>query len=426
VIWKLDALPVVLKISEPLVRLVSNLSKLIKSKMVQIESTARDMTSNISLAIQFLPEELLSSSDIEFASDPGSNKHPHHRLNRCWSHITNNWKQYISKILTSITVASTTSHIIRKLQSHRMLPEVGVWNGLHSEINQHYIEQNYLTHQLDPNRDQSFAYSKDSNHTDFEGLQYRNRPTEHKDNEHEKDPSQGLRPTDMPCDSLIDSALEYEGDYIRLVDLASLSSHSPSALPFCLLHLIEALAADPHVLSVSIERSPELLNYAARGVLQAGQVGVEPFTALGLTGEGEVVGVADSGLNDLSCFFLDTTGAYSSKQTTRSTISNIVTESNRRKLIQYVAYADGYDDSSGHGTHVCSSVAGSTTEQYVQLANGMAPGAKVAFFDIQVSGSNAVSIADLNTYVFRSAYSASARVYSNSWGSASYGESHSR
>jgi len=420
VIWKLDALPVVLKISEPLVRLVSNLSKLIKSKMVQIESTARDMTSNISLAIQFLPEELLSSSDIEFASDPGSNKHPHHRLNRCWSHITNNWKQYISKILTSITVASTTSHIIRKLQSHRMLPEVGVWNGLHSEINQHYIEQNYLTHQLDPNRDQSFAYSKDSNHTDFEGLQYRNRPTEHKDNEHEKDPSQGLRPTDMPCDSLIDSALEYEGDYIRLVDLASLSSHSPSALPFCLLHLIEALAADPHVLSVSIERSPELLNYAARGVLQAGQVGVEPFTALGLTGEGEVVGVADSGLNDLSCFFADN-GVALSGTVKRSSLYDNYIEPKRRKVIQYISYGDGSDVEGGHGTHVCASLVGKSLNSQFSAANGMLPSAKVAFLDIEKTGDSVVTIPDLSD-VLQVHYDLGVRVHSNSWGSSSYGQ----
>jgi len=94
------------------------------------------------------------------------------------------------------------------------------------------------------------------------------------------------------------SSLEYEGEFVRIVNLRAIGDG-------CMVRLVETAALDSRVISVSVESRPVLLNYAARGVLQSGTVGVEPFTQAGLTGEGHIVGVADSGLNDLSCFFYD-------------------------------------------------------------------------------------------------------------------------
>jgi hypothetical protein len=122
----------------------------------------------------------------------------------------------------------------------------------------------------------------------------------------------------------------------------------------CLTQLVEAAASDRRVVRVLIAPEPKLLNDNARGITQSGTVGIEPFGAAGLDGTGQIVGLADSGLDDLSCFFIDDSGT----KTPRSTKDAPQTYSDRRKVIQYVAYADSRDESEGHGTHVCGSVAG--------------------------------------------------------------------
>lgn len=49
--------------------------------------------------------------------------------------------------------------------------------------------------------------------------------------------------------------------------------------------------------------------------------------------------------------------------------------------------------------------------------NGMAPEAKIAFFDIGESGEGYLMVPNLYKYVFPAAYDAGARLHSNSWGS---------
>jgi hypothetical protein len=67
---------------------------------------------------------------------------------------------------------------------------------------------------------------------------------------------------------------------------------------------------------------------------------------------------------------------------------------------------------------LCSFVGGSvglsgTNSDY----NGMAPEAKLAFFDVGKTGQQFLSIPSLYDYVFPAAYGAGARIHSNSWGS---------
>ena len=81
-------------------------------------------------------------------------------------------------------------------------------------------------------------------------------------------------------------------------------------------------------------------------------MGGEAYRAAGITGKGQVCGIADSGLNDLSCFFYDGpsslspsspgshTSAYRGVLTNRSGLI----EPLRRKVIQYTAYADMTDE----------------------------------------------------------------------------------
>ena len=86
----------------------------------------------------------------------------------------------------------------------------------------------------------------------------------------------------------------------------------------------------------------------------------------GLTGEGEVIGVADTGLDVKSCFFHD------SEHPVDFQLENVpdlmapvpVFQSEKhRKIREYFAYADGREGvDSGHGTHVCGSAVGYPAE----------------------------------------------------------------
>ena len=214
------------------------------------------------------------------------------------------------------------------------------------------------------------------------------------------------------------ATIEYEGIFASIVDLSGFAGLSNI---YCFIQLIEVAVTHGHVFSVTLESRPTLLNYAASGVLQSGTVEIEPFTEAGLTGEGQIVGVADSGLSDLSCFFYDNTNYYYSTQTTRSTVDNPVVESYRRKVVQYIANADGVDGEGGHGTHVCGSIVGNSLSSLFSKGNGIVPMAKIAFLDLQIAGTSYVVVPDLYSYVYRNAYNAGARIFSHSWGSSTSG-----
>lgn len=178
----------------------------------------------------------------------------------------------------------------------------------------------------------------------------------------------------------------------------------------CLVGIIEMAALDSSVLRVSMGTRPKTLNFETRGVTQSGTRGIEPYSEAGLTGSGQVVGMADSGINDLSCFFLDDSGAYSSLTTSRAG----VLEPLRRKIISYSVAADKVDDNGGHGSHVAGTIAGYSTEYSVN--HGMAPDAKIAFYDIGYSNGEYLTVPPLSSELFPKAYAAGARVHTNSWG----------
>jgi len=135
----------------------------------------------------------------------------------------------------------------------------------------------------------------------------------------------------------------------------------------------------------------------------------------GITGEGQVVGVADSGLAHKNCLFNEP-----GKPITVATGATF-TDPTHRKVVQYVAFADGTaGEDRDHGTHVSGSVAGNASANGGSLNdyNGMAPAAKLAFFDIGEPGARGLRVPnDLARNMFPLAYTAGARIHTNSWGS---------
>jgi subtilisin family serine protease len=198
-----------------------------------------------------------------------------------------------------------------------------------------------------------------------------------------------------------------------------------------------------------IERAPiiHVLNKFAASIVQSRKPLTESIScpadlcnplrsALGLDGTGEVVAVADSGVDINSCFFKDDDAVAHAALPFDSNISHTT----HRKFVNYHRWADGVDELGGHGTHVCSSAVGectpslsSTTDNVfdddyytsepVVLSpaeySGVAPKAKLAFFDLGSLASPLATPADLGTGLFPQATLSGAAIHSDSWGSSS-------
>lgn len=128
-----------------------------------------------------------------------------------------------------------------------------------------------------------------------------------------------------------------------------------------------------------------------------------------------MVGVTDTGLDDRSCYFFDSS---SSSDVKRGSISQPVTDFTRRKVVQYsyLKNADTEDLTAGHGTHVCGTVAGYNEEPLSSGGkfSGVAPAAKIAFLDI-ASRSGALYFPSVSAQ-YSALKQANAHVCTNSWG----------
>ncbi len=158
--------------------------------------------------------------------------------------------------------------------------------------------------------------------------------------------------------------------------------------------LLDDLAMLPDVERIEEYIAPQLHNDVARELLgidpPAGGAGV----GIGLTGSGQIVGVADTGFDDNHADF-------------------------QGRVIGVVALGRPNDSSDphGHGTHVAGSVLGDGTASAGKI-RGAAPAARL-FFQSLLDASGGLGglpfdLADL----FEEAYQAGARIHNNSWGAA--------
>jgi hypothetical protein len=195
------------------------------------------------------------------------------------------------------------------------------------------------------------------------------------------------------------------------------SHHQSSCVMSLLSHFVTTYSDSIADIRLRFPKYPN--NQYNKGIVQTKTYSQNyPYHAAGLDGTGQIVGIGDTGVDELSCFFRNTDNT----KVARSPIYSPTFDLSKRKVIQYINYADGTDRSGGHGTHVSGTIAGSSAG-FVSagiIYGGHASGAKIAFFDMEKSSSPNSGLlipSPTATYVFKSAYDAGARIHSNSWGS---------
>jgi hypothetical protein len=190
--------------------------------------------------------------------------------------------------------------------------------------------------------------------------------------------------------------------------------HSDNA---CLARFLQIVTESVHVVLVGISPPLRMLNNFARPITQSGGItsAGSIYYDAGLTGLGMIVGIADTGVDQDSCFFRDTVNGF----VPVSSADNPVAHLKYRKVVQYVNYSGSSGDwSDGHGSHVSGTVAGQCieTSNANKIYDGMAPAAKIAMFDIGEIQVNALLVpADMAT-IYSATKSAGGKVHSNSWG----------
>ena len=165
---------------------------------------------------------------------------------------------------------------------------------------------------------------------------------------------------------------------------------------------VYTIASSPHVAWVSPQRVPRLWNGVARAIMDVMPI----WTSHDLRGMGQVVAVADTGLDtgDPATLSADFGG----------------------RIVATYAWgrSDDWSDTDGHGTHVAGSAVGSgansgsdaSTGSYADSHAGVAPEAGLIVQSVMEKdgylGGLPADVGDL----LEQAYDAGARVHSNSWG----------
>ncbi|MDT7903776.1 MAG: S8 family serine peptidase [Candidatus Caldipriscus sp.] len=178
------------------------------------------------------------------------------------------------------------------------------------------------------------------------------------------------------------------------------------------LYFSQEIASLPFVAKVEPNYRNYLWNRNTRWSIQTHVFGDSLVWAHGIHGEGEIVGVMDSGLDYYSCFFRDTV---------------VVTPGpTHRKVVNYRQLSSSADNFATcpdeHGHHVSGTVAGDpdTTGIFIEY-RGMAYRARITFGDAggPSCGSCGGICYSYSLYnIFNWFYSDGARIITNSWGSA--------
>ncbi len=178
--------------------------------------------------------------------------------------------------------------------------------------------------------------------------------------------------------------------------------------------VITTLAQEPDVIWIEEYVPPVFHNDAVHWVVQSNQPNFTPLWDQGLDGSGQIVGISDSGLDADMCYFYDPNQGLPTENL----------NPNQRKVLVYHNWASSMDwDGHDHGTHTACTIAGDNSANLGQpdTYDGIAYNAKLVIQDIAVGGWIDGLPSDLNI-LFQEAYDEGARIHSNSWGAAVYGD----
>jgi hypothetical protein len=196
--------------------------------------------------------------------------------------------------------------------------------------------------------------------------------------------------------------------------------------------LREPLAGLRDVFWIDLEGRRTLRNDTTVWVGQSGLSGEQttPIFSQGIFGEGQTVGIIDTGIDPDSCYFRDTARGL---PPTNACNGGTVVDTAQRKIVA-VDFLWSTDcaggiastewDTQNHGTHVAGTVGGDNFANLLthDTADGMAPGAKLVIQDAGYQVDNCgdlpgigCPVVDLNP-IFQQAYNQGARLHTNSWG----------
>lgn len=220
------------------------------------------------------------------------------------------------------------------------------------------------------------------------------------------------------------------------------------------------LLNNPRVVAVLESPVAKTLNYAGASILVTGAPdgshGLVTPDSVFLTGAGETINVADSGLDYSSCFFYDASGA--TPYITRNSVALTTQQKSQHvKISGYWSFIDSvWASSADHGTHVSGIAAGANPANVSSVGLvqniGNAPGAKILLTDLGCQssagctcGGTATGVTipcgcsasgcsasadqiyapnDIQTYLFPWAKTNGAYIHTNSWGSTSSSSSY--
>jgi subtilase family protein len=196
--------------------------------------------------------------------------------------------------------------------------------------------------------------------------------------------------------------------------------------------LRQVLAAFREVFWIELEGRRTLLNDTTIWVVQSGLNGGQttPIFSQGIFGEGQVVGIIDTGIDADMCYFRDTARGL---PPVNACNGGTVVDTAQRKVIAVDfltssecagGIANNEWDTQDHGSHVAGTVAGDNFANLLthNAGDGMAPGAKLVIQDAGFLTDNCgdlpgigCPVVDLNP-LFQQAYTQGARIHTNSWG----------
>lgn len=189
------------------------------------------------------------------------------------------------------------------------------------------------------------------------------------------------------------------------------------------------LVFDGRVVFADVQPGARLQNERSAPLCQGGDFVQTPLFNQGLLGQGQIIGLMDTGIDADSCFFDDPDHGLPAV----NGASGTAIDAGHRKILAVdfwwsEDWPDPGDfdwDSQGHGTHTAGSAAGDTDFWGTHEGNdGMAPAARLV---IQDGGYEVDTCADLPGLgcpvrplgaMLEQAWAQGARIHSNSWGDA--------